>query len=78
MIVIKRTKLYDPGAFGLVSTLHAYMVFLLSNAMTLALKNNTVLPLIMVIKYTKLYDPGAFGSISILPTWFFYKVMLEP
>jgi hypothetical protein len=64
MMVIKHTKLYDPGALSCqqgFSTNYCY-------DFDLTLKNNRVLPLKMVIKYTKLCDPGAYGSVSTLPT----------
>jgi hypothetical protein len=63
MMVMNYTKLYNPGAYGSVST-SAYKDFLLSNALT----SDPELPLMMVMKYTKLYDPRAYSSISILPT----------
>jgi hypothetical protein len=46
--------------------------------MTLTLKNNGVLPLMMLSTCTMLYDPGYFDSFSILPTRLFYLVMLQP
>ena len=45
--------------------------------LTLTLKNNRVILLMMVINYTKLHDSRAYGSVSILPTRFSYLVMLR-
>jgi hypothetical protein len=46
--------------------------------LSLTLKNNTVLPLLIVTQCTKLYDLEARGSISIIPAMFFYYIMLLP
>jgi hypothetical protein len=66
-MVIKCTKLYNPGAYSLVAILptrffHSVML----QSWPLTLKNDKVFPLTMVITCTKFYDPGAKGLVSIL------------
>jgi hypothetical protein len=73
MMLIKYTKLYDPGVYGSVSLLPEKLFYkVMLRPWPLSLKNSRIPPLINGdFKCAKLNDPEAYGLVSILITSFF-------